>query len=343
MMKYLSSTIGLKCCILFLGTTCMLGVLNWNSKQAEWEKLSEGAHPHLIPLLSAFFFDNNNGIAVTPLSLKRTNDSGKTWTTQLSNDDTGQAYYSILFTSPTTGFIVGLARSGDTYTPLILRTEDKGRNWQASSVNVLPRAKSSIRPQLNSISFCNEQVGWAAGTDFILYTNDGGRNWKVQRSGHPNESLLGVQCVSPDRAWAVGRDGLILYTENGGGSWTNQDSNTKSDLLRVRFYNGSGWIVGGLNGRGTILHTRDNGATWEELSIDVPEILFDIYLSNQQGWMVGASGIILHTNDGGESWQPQESPTSNDLVNIFFLSPHQGWIVGDKNTVLRLRTDNSLQ
>lgn len=186
------------------------------------------------------------------------------------------------------------------------------------------------------VAFTDIKHGWALTVFQLLETNDGGQIWERQRSGNKEEVFFGVACISPERASAVGQDGLILQTGDGGKTWSRQDSGATDNLVRARFFDDSGWIVGGSAGEGTLLRTRDGGATWERVPLDASEALFDIYINGQQGWIVGANGTILHTSDGGQSWQQERSPIKDNLVGIFFLNPQQGWISGDKRTILRL-------
>ncbi len=297
--------------------------------QPKWENLTGGTHSNELPLLSVFFFDANNGIAVTTLNLQRTVDGGKTWAVQF--EDEGKVLNFITFTSPTTGFIAGTERKASGSVPMILHTEDGGESWQESLIPTSPQTKPNVTSRLHGISFCDRNVGWAAGTNLILHTTDGGRIWETQRSGDPEESFFGVQCVNSKTAWVVGQAGVILNTKNGGEGWSRQESGTNATLLRVRSFGVEGWVVG-LDG--TLLHTRDGGATWECKRLDIDEALFDIYIEGRQGWAVGSYGTILQSKDSGETWRRYESPTRNDLVNLFFMSPKQGWAAGDRHTLL---------
>lgn len=298
-----------------------------------WRLLATDTVSDGLAISDLVFIDSNHGWALTPAQLLETIDGGQTWTERLTSEK--ESYYSLTFVNPTTGWIVGTRNDAGAYNALIMRTTDGGKTWRPQVVNVAQQQDNQIAPRLHSVSFCNPQAGWAAGTDLILHTTDGGQTWETQRSGNKNDGLFGVTCVSPERAWAVGQDGLILQTKDGGKTWSRQDSGTMDNLVRVRFFGDSGWIVGGRAGNGTLLRTRDGGAKWERLQLDISEALFDIYMNGQQGWIVGASGTILHTNDGGQTWQQQKSPTDNDLISLSFASPQRGWAGGNKRTLLR--------
>lgn len=301
----------------------------------QWQLLHTDNVLDGVPVVALMFTDIKHGWALTVFQLLETNDGGKTWTARLESDDGKMAFYSFDFINPTTGFIVGAQRKDEGRATLILRTNDSGRSWQESSFHVSsPNAKAPL--QLNSVSFCNPQVGWAVGSNLILHTTDGGQTWETQRNGNSEEMLFGVACGSPERAWVVGVDGLILQTKDGGRSWERQSSGTTDALVRVRSFADGDWVVGGRAGKGILLRASNDGTKWEQVPLNSTEGLTDIYMSGQQGWLVGVNGTILHTDDGGQTWKQERSPTNNSLISVFFLNPRQGWIGGDKRTILRL-------
>src|SRR5436190_1353045 len=146
---------------------------------------------------------------------------------------------------------------------------------------------------------------------------DQGKTWETQLSGNTSEPLFGVACDGPDRAWAVGPNGLLFRTMDGGKNWSRQQLDQKYSMVRVRFFGEDGWIVGEVVGRGLLLRTSDGGVTWKRQAVETFESLMDIYMNGLQGWVVGSNGTISHTSDGGRSWEKQQSPTTNDLGCLF--------------------------
>lgn len=49
---------------------------------------------------------------------------------------------------------------------------------------------------------------------------------------------------------------------------------------------------------------------------------------------VGARGLIVSSDDSGENWQQIQSPVSSDLLDLFFVDEHNGWIVGHGGVVM---------
>lgn len=295
---------------------------------SRWSLVSTEPHAHSLEFLSLVFADSNHGWAITPLQLLETSDGGKTWIERFVRED--KTFYSMEFSTRLTGFIGGGETKAGYREPFILRTDDSGKTWRETALD-LPAADGNRA--IYSISFCSPQIGWAVGSGVVLRTTNSGQSWEVQRTNN-GEMLLGVSCVSIEQAWVVGENGLILQTGDGGKSWSRQASGTTDNLARVRFFDSEGWIVGGVAGSNVLLQTHDSGASWQRRELNSAEPLFDIYINGRQGWIVGAAGTIFESSDGGQTWRRQETPTSNDLTCLFFLSPRRGWAAGDKRTVL---------
>jgi photosystem II stability/assembly factor-like uncharacterized protein len=105
--------------------------------------------------------------------------------------------------------------------------------------------------------------------------------------------------------------------------------------VKVQFVNANaGWIVGP-----RLLTTQDGGKTWIELrrdglgTIEAEDIFqgqhWIQFTSPETGWSVGGSGVAK-TTDGGRTWKSIVVTDGEDqsLQSLFFISPHQGWVVG---------------
>lgn len=65
---------------------------------------------------------------------------------------------------------------------------------------------------------------------------------------------------------------------------------------------------------------------WEAMEIPTQVDLNAVhFVDSINGWVVGNGGTILHTTDGGENWIEQESTTTNDIIDVFFLNANLGW------------------
>lgn len=275
-----------------------------------------------------FFVTPDRGWALTHAQLFATDDGGKGWRQVFGGR--GQYFFSALvFTDPGLGWLVGSAAVKGGATPLILHSGDGGRSWREQPV---PGAVPSPLGGLSGVSLCNSTVLWAAGEASILRTVDGGRSWSIKYAGVGNERLQGVVCVDSERAVAVGTEGRILYTQDGGNTWSRQSCGVNADLLRIRKFGDSIWIVGD---KGAVLNAHVNNLQWESHQSTTSETLYDVYVHDNQAWVVGGHGTILYTTDGGATWEKQESPSRLDLVSLYFLGPKRGWAGGAELTLLQ--------
>ena len=182
-----------------------------------------------------------------------------------------------------------------------------------------------------------EGKAWAVGNyGIIIFSDDGGRNWTLQKSGVDKE-LYSVWFVTADCGWIFGRSGIALKTTDGGKTWVKLDLNVVYDISSCIFLDeNTGWIVCGRDM--LILHTDDGGNTWiKQIEDGEDAILSDIYFCDKDfGWVAGEFGIILHTQDGGKTWKKQDSPLGDEvhLFGIRFFNRERGWTVGGDGAIL---------
>jgi len=147
------------------------------------------------------------------------------------------------------------------------------------------------------------------------------------------DTILDIDAVNTNVAWAVGENGLVLYTENAGETWDVQTIATKNQLNSVYFVTPSiGWVVGN---NGTMARTSTGGQNWTVQASGYIDNFNGIFMySSLIGWIVGDSGIILKTTNG-INWTAQYSGVSYNLRSIYFLDTQNGWAVGDSGVILR--------
>ncbi len=72
--------------------------------------------------------------------------------------------------------------------------------------------------------------------------------------------------------------------------------------------------------------TSFSQGSWHSVDLPISNNLNSLFFTDSlTGWSVGDSGVIIYTNDGGISWEIQQSNTTNDIVNVFFLNNNIGW------------------
>ncbi len=89
--------------------------------------------------------------------------------------------------------------------------------------------KPEQRNPFFSISFVDENTGWAAGqSGTIIATKDGGKTWIPQKSPR-KEHLLCLQFTDKNHGVAVGDWRKVVYTNNSGNTW--MDVSLEEDIL----------------------------------------------------------------------------------------------------------------
>lgn len=66
--------------------------------------------------------------------------------------------------------------------------------------------------------------------------------------------------------------------------------------------------------------------SWQRINVPTNQYLKSVcFVDSLYGWIAGDSGIILHTTDGGISWLLQDTHSTNEVEDVFFLDRNQGW------------------
>lgn len=315
----------------------------------EWSVLSQKTVGHPPPFTSIIFFDEFNGLGLSPLGLGSTTDGGSTWKWQLENGNRG--LYSMKFVDRQLGWIVGAeskVKEGDSsagqinHKPLILRTEDGGITW--NQINIDRFLGSNGAGFSTFLSICRDRAGsiWLAGNAGIVQGAIESNELRVGSITTTKAVVNDLSCNNSEEVWAVGDKGLIMHYQQK--QWTsNQYPDDSAFYNKVKIMGNAVWLVGGTRvkggdvGQGLLLKSAD-GNSWENKTPRDAGLLFDLAFTGNEGWLVGAPGSLYYTNNGGAAWQKEKSPTENDLFSVFFLNAKRGWIGGDKLTVLGQNT-----
>jgi len=272
------------------------------------------------PLFAVDFIDAHNGIAVggttEPYSHRgcgvvlRTSDGGQCWERLVTF--AFPILYCLRIDEPGRLWVAGSA--SETCPTGILRTSDNGQTWQMQ-----PGAKNEGWASLGFIDTNggpnpNTKVGAGIGLDgAIQIVRD-----KPALSQTPPLGLRRAKAVdvfSP-RSVAMQNHGM-----------TQQVTSPYT-----------GWLVGD---GGVIMCSRNTGMTWEVpqgfLPIDRPD-LFDfqtVFARDTNIWVAGNPGtMIFFSNDCGANWQAAPSGVATPVRKIRFITPQQGYAVGDLGTIL---------
>ncbi len=59
--------------------------------------------------------------------------------------------------------------------------------------------------------------------------------------------------------------------------------------------------------------------------------------TNKIGWIAGHFGKIWHTKDGGKTWILQDSHTTSNIADIYFVDAKNGWAVGYSGLIIHTK------
>ncbi len=121
-------------------------------------------------------------------------ENGEYWKSQTSGIK--DSLYSVYFLDENIGWSVGNYGT-------ILKTNDGGKNWREIKLQYRNSITKEKYSHFKSVKFFNKSLGWIAGLDGVLRTEDGGETWE-----NPNtDAAEGI----------VTQDGKTVYsiTDNG--------------------------------------------------------------------------------------------------------------------------------
>lgn len=221
----------------------------------------------------------------------------------------------------TRAMMLGSARAGNRIVGVgdhgIVLLSDDGTNFrQAKSV--------PVRSILNAVHFVDEKTGWIVGHwGVVLKTEDGGENWKLQRSDTSvDQPLFSVFFKDKEHGWAVGLWSLMLTTKNGGKTWEEVpippppgSNRADRNLFKIFADRDGTLLVAGE--QGTVLYSKDDGASWSYSSTGCKGSFWS-GLALEDGTIVvgGLCGAVYRSTDGGLSWNASQSGTQSSVTDF---------------------------
>lgn len=261
-------------------------------------------------------------------TMLKTNDGGETWAP--GDSVVSNTLYTVVFTDQQNGYAAGHVSWTDPEGAL-LRTTDGGETWQKTNKS------EYCETSYNDLCFPESDIGYAvtkgsssSEAPRVLKTTDGGENWSIVYSGTDySDPFECVYFLNSNLGWVGTYEGNVLKTVDGGDTWTTVEDVIFRSYAIYFVDENHGW-TGGQNG-GTAI-TSDGGQTWETMSTGNSNTIYDIkFIDTNRGVMVGDAGTMLSTEDGGTTWQSlRKEFTDEDINDIFFIDPLNGWAVGGK-------------
>ena len=297
-----------------------------------WQTVSVPTDANLQDI--AFTDNRQHGWLVGSNStLLETTDGGQTWKPRtLELEDQKYLFSSVSF-SGQEGWLAGEPS-------ILLHTTDRGKSWSRIPLSEkLPGNPNTI------VALGSQSAEMTTDVGAIYKTTDGGKTWKAMV-----QEAVGVLrniARSPDGKYlAVSAKGNFYSTwEPGQNAWLGHNRNSSRRVQNMGFgKDGRLWM---LARGGQIQFTKpEKFDEWE--NADNPEVsaswgLLDLaYRTPEEIWVAGGSGNLLCSHDGGKTWQKDREveDVPSNFYKIVFLTPEQGFIIGQRGILLKYQEPN---
>lgn len=141
-------------------------------------------------------------------------------------------------------------------------------------------------------------------TDYIYYTQDGGKSW-TEGKKPPGSAYLGGLEIYNDHAWIFGENKL-LTSGNGGIEWMElpRFGSIYANPVFSFLDDNIGW-----NGRKReLFRTGDGGVSWTAVSSPVKEDIFAMDMISSDAVVILEKKLLYLTANRGKTWQQIELP-----------------------------------
>jgi photosystem II stability/assembly factor-like uncharacterized protein len=276
-----------------------------------------------------FTGDSKHGWAVGSNStILETTDGGKTW--QEKGLELGSQNYRFTDVSfaGEEGWITGEPS-------ILLHTTDGGASWSRIPLSEkLPGSPNTI------VALGPQSAEMTTTVGAIYQTENAGQTWKAM----VEEAVGVVRNISRSddgKYVAVSARGNFYSTwEPGQKAWVPHNRENSKRLQNMGFgKDGRLWVLA--RGGQLQFSSPEDLEAWEEPQ--KPEFatswgLLDLaYRTPEEIWVTGGSGNLLVSLDGGKTWQKdrQMEDVPSNLYKIVFVTPEQGFIIGQKGVLLK--------
>jgi len=276
----------------------------------------------------AFSDDGQHGWLVgTKETIFETLDGGQTWSQKVLELGDEKVNFTAVSFKGQEGWITGKPS-------LLLHTEDGGQNWSRILLSSqLPGSPYSI------LALEPHTAEMVTDLGAIYKTTDDGKTWKALVEGAVGVAR-NIERAKDGKYVAVSANGNFYSTwQPGDSQWTPHNRNSSRRLQNMGYEDdGRMWLLA----RGGQLQFSDpvDMEKWDKnISPEDRSSWGLLDLASRtpdEMWVVGGSGTLLRSTDHGQSWEKDleiENVPSN-LLNIKFINPDQGFILGERGILL---------
>ena len=275
---------------------------------------SIGDYAYIPPVTGAVFTSSGEAWVLTRKGvLKRISIDGQS----INISDTQHRVESMNFLSPTQGWTVDSDWNVWHF---------DGVSWAFVGHNI---EKKFVPVRPSSVSFADEEVGWARTLNELFVTDDGARTWKrvlvTELGGEP----LGVFVVDRDTGYLYGWEvvgGSVKRTADRGKTWTAIPLGDVGDVTSFACRDEGRECWAG-TARGELFSISKDSASRMPIPQTFGKIgIFSISFDNVSGssFLAGlkykdgyaGSGLLLRTDDGGQTWKKIEAPEKVSPANV---------------------------
>lgn len=297
-----------------------------------WQAIAVPTEANLLDI--SFTSDPQHGWLVgTNSALLETNDGGNTWEPRTLGLDQAYRLTSVSF-SGNEGWVAGQPS-------LLLHTTDAGKSWLRVPLSEkLPGSPNTV------LALGDKSAEMTTDIGAIYRTADGGKTWKAMV-----EEAVGVIrniSRSPDGKYvAVSSRGNFYSTwKPGQTAWEPHNRNSSRRVQNMGFTaDGRLWMLA--RGGQIQFSNLEAAEGWDD-PVN-PEAstswgLLDLaYRTPNEVWVSGGSGNLLRSTDGGQTWEKDRAVENvpSNLYKIVFLTPENGFIIGQRGVLLKYQPTSS--
>ncbi len=282
-----------------------------------------------------------------------TTDGGDSWTVLSDNNDvlgvSAIVIPSDYETSNTIYIGTGDRDAKDNYSVGVLKSTDQGQTWQTTGLVFEPKDKHLVNNM--RLHPENDNIIFAATTDGLYKTTDGGENWTNIYSAE----FIDIEfCPNhPDTIYGATRNGSIYRTTDGGDAWLAKYEPLGVKRVELAVTPADEAVVYALgsnydNGLKGIYKSTDYGESFSKIYDDKNLLGWESsgYDEGGQGWYDLSMAADLENADivyvgGVNTWMSEDGGSSWELANHWIGNGAQA-VHADKHYLAYRPNDNML-